>query len=66
MNGTPMFLRICFVLIAFGFISLLAMFSRPTLGDIRAVDIVHLMGTGMCFGGGIVALVAHLRGRHSQ
>jgi hypothetical protein len=64
MNGTRMFLRMFFVLIAFGLISLLGMVGRPTMANIRAVDIVHLIGTGMCFGGAIVALVARLRGRH--
>jgi dienelactone hydrolase len=33
------------------------MLARPTLANIRAVDFVHLIGTGMCFGGAIVALV---------
>ncbi len=66
MNGRRTFLRIFFVLIAFGLISLLAMVGRPTVADIRAVDIVHLIGTGMCFGGAIVALVAHLRGRQAK
>jgi hypothetical protein len=66
MNGTRMFHRMFFVLIAFGLISLLGMVGRPTMANIRAVDIVHLIGTGMCFGGAIVALVARLRGRHSQ
>jgi hypothetical protein len=55
------FLRICFVLTAFGFMSLFAMLGRPTLADIRAVDFVHLIGTGMCFGGAIVALAAFYR-----
>lgn len=66
MNRTPTFLRIFFVLIAFGLISLLAMVGRPTMADIRAVDVVHLIGTGMCFGGAIVAMVAHVRGRQSK
>ena len=66
MNGTRTFLRIFLVLIAFGLVSLLAMVSRPTMADIRAVDVVHLLGTGMCFGGAIVALAAHLRGRRPR
>jgi hypothetical protein len=64
MNGTPTFLRMSFVLIAFGLISLLAMIGRPSVADIRAVDVVHLIGTGMCFGGAIVAVVAHFRSPH--
>jgi hypothetical protein len=66
MNGTRMFLRMFFVLTAFGLMSLLGMVGRPIMAEIRAVDIVHLIGTGMCFGGAIVALVARLRGRHWQ
>ena len=66
MNKTPAFLRISFVLIAFGLISLLAMLGRPTMADVRAVDVVHPIGTGMCFGGAIVAVVAHVRGRQSK
>ena len=66
MNETRMFLRIFFVLITFGLISLLGTLDRPSMANIRAVDIVHLIGTGMCFGGAIVALVARLRGRHWQ
>ena len=31
------------------------MLARPTLANIRAVDFVHLIGTGMCLGGAIVA-----------
>jgi hypothetical protein len=54
---------IFFVLTAFGAVSLLGMLSRPTLANIRAVDVVHLIGTGMCFGGAIVALAVYLRGR---
>jgi hypothetical protein len=64
MKDKPNFLRIFFVLGAFGLVSLLAMISRPSLADIRAVDIVHLIGTGMCFGGAVVALVAHFRSPH--
>jgi hypothetical protein len=66
MNGRRPFLRMFFVLLAFGLISLLAMIDRPTMANIRAVDVVHLIGTGMCFGAAIVALVVHLRGRHAK
>jgi hypothetical protein len=48
-------LRVVFVLTAFGLLSLLSMLTRPTLANIRAVDFVHLIGTGMCFGGAIMA-----------
>jgi hypothetical protein len=66
MNEMRAFLRVFFVLITFGFIGLLATLDRPTMTDIRAVDIVHLIATGMCFGGAIVALASHLRGRQRK
>ena len=62
MSDRRAFLRVFFVLVSFGALSLLAMLTRPSLATIRAVDCVHLIGTGMCFGGAIVALVAHRRG----
>lgn len=49
--------RVAFVLAAFGLLGLCSMLARPTLATIRAVDFVHLMGTGMCLGGAIVAFV---------
>jgi len=64
MNEKRMFLRVFFMLITFGLIGLLGTLGRPSMANIRAVDIVHLIGTGMCFGGAIVALGARLRGRH--
>ncbi len=48
-------LRVVFVLTAFGLLSLVSMLARPSLATIRAVDVVHLIGTGMCFGAAIVA-----------
>jgi len=66
MNDRRTFLRIFFVLTAFGVMSLLAMLSRSALANIRGVDVVHLIGTGMCFGGAIVSFVAYFRGRRSS
>jgi hypothetical protein len=57
--------RVFYVLIAFGFLSLFTMLTRPSRATVRAVDVVHLIGTGMCFGGAIVALVGYLRGNRS-
>lgn len=37
------------------------MLTRPSLASIRAVDVVQLIGTGMCLGGAIVAFVGYLR-----
>lgn len=50
-------LRVVFVLATFGLVSLFSMLARPSLAHIRAVDFLHLIGTGMCLGGAIVALV---------
>ena len=61
MNDQRAFVRVFFVPIAFGVVSLLAMLGRPGFAAIRAVDAIHLIGTGMCFGGAIVALVAYRR-----
>lgn len=47
--------RIAFVLAAFGLLSLCSMLARPALATIRAVDFVHIIGTGMCLGGALVA-----------
>jgi hypothetical protein len=66
MNDRRMFLRIFFVLTFFGVMSFLAMLSGPALANIRGVDVVHLVGTGMCFGGAIVSFVAYFRGRRSS
>ena len=49
--------RVVFVLALFGLLSLGTMLARPTLSTIRPVDFVHLIGTGMCLGGAIVAFV---------
>ncbi len=65
MSDGRAFVRVFFVLVSFGVLSLLAMLARPSLATIRMVDLVHLIGTGMCFGGAIVALVAHRRGLSS-
>ena len=66
MTGTRTFHKIGFVLIGFGLASLFALIGRPTIAGVRMVDIVHLIGTGMCFGGAIVALVAHARGGQNR
>jgi len=47
--------RVAFVLAAFGLLSLVSMLARPSLASIRAVDIVHLIGTGMCLGAAVIA-----------
>jgi hypothetical protein len=45
----------------FGTVSLVRMLGKPTFETIRTVDAVQLIGTGMCFGAAIFALVLFLR-----
>lgn len=66
MNERRMFLRIFFVLTFFGVTSLFAMLSGSALANIRGVEVVRLIGTGMCFGGAIVSFMAYFRNRRSS
>ena len=59
MSNRGRFHRIFFLLTFFGGMNLLAMLSSPAWTNIRGVDIVRLIGTGMCFGGAIVSLVVY-------
>ena len=61
MTDRRRFGRICFILMAFGLLSLARVTDRPSFETMRAVDVVQLIGTGMCFGAGIMALVLSLR-----
>jgi len=54
------------ILTFFGIISLLAMLNSPAWANIRGVDALRLIGTGMCFGGAIVSLVAYFKGRRAS
>ena len=47
----------------FGLFFLAVAFNRPTIANMRTVDLVHLLGTGACFGVGLVALIVYFRGR---
>ena len=46
----------------FGLFFLAVGFNRPSIANMRTVDLVHLLGTGACFGVGLVALVLYFRG----
>ena len=61
-----MFPRIFLVVTFFGVMNLLHMVSSPAWANIRGVDVVRLIGTGMCFGVAIVSLVAYFRDRNSS
>lgn len=66
MSERQRLIRIFVILAFFGVSSLLSMLGRPSFATIRTVDAVHLIGTGMCFGGAIVALVLSLLGPRSS
>jgi hypothetical protein len=61
MNNRRRFPRIFFLLTFFGVMNLLAMLSSPAWTNIRGVDIVRLIGTGMCFGAAIVSFAVYFR-----
>jgi len=65
MKNPRSFLRIFFILLCFGFLGFLTMLNHPSLDNARMVDLVHLFGSGMCFGGALVALGAYLNSRRS-
>jgi len=52
-----------FVAGAFGVVSLMSMASGGRLVPLRTVDVVQLIGTGMCFGAAIAGIVAMLQKR---
>jgi hypothetical protein len=66
MNNRRRFPRIAFVLTFFGVMNLLAMLSSPDWANIRGVDIVRLIGTGMCFGAAIISFGAYFLDRRSS
>jgi hypothetical protein len=61
MNDRTRFTRVFFVLLLFGLGSFFSLLNRHSLDAMRAVDIVQLMGVGMCFGAAIFALVVSRR-----
>ena len=50
----------------FGLFALLNVASRPRFEAFRMVDVVTLIGVGMCFGAAIVSLVMLIRDRRSN
>ncbi len=61
MNNRRRFPRIFFLLTFFGVMNLLAMISNPAWSNMRGVDIVRLIGTGMCFGAAIFSFALYYR-----
>ena len=46
----------------FGLMGVARIFGNPRLAAIRPVDLVRLIGTGMCLGVALITLVTFLRG----
>ena len=46
-----------FVGLSLGLLFLAIGLNRPSIANMRTVDLVHLLGTGACIGVGLVALV---------
>ena len=55
--------KVGFVLLAFGLVALLRIPGNPRLETLHGADIVALIGTGMCLGGGLVSLLLLIRHR---
>jgi di/tricarboxylate transporter len=53
-------------LIFMGIVALSNAASKPSFDAMRAVDVVRLVGVGMCFGAAIVTLVMFFRGPRSS
>jgi hypothetical protein len=51
-----------FVPLFIGSIGLVNLMHQPRFETYRTVDVVHLLGTGACYGVALVALVLLLRG----
>jgi hypothetical protein len=66
MNNLQKFPRISVVLALFGVMSFLTALSSPSWVNIRGVDAVRLIGTGMCFGAAIISFSAYYIDRRSS
>jgi hypothetical protein len=50
--------------IGMGLLSLANGFNRPTIANMRTIDLVHLVATGAGLGAGLVALIVYFVHRH--
>jgi hypothetical protein len=48
----------------FGLFFLAIGFNRPSIANMRTVDLVHLLATGACLGVALVATILYFVGRH--
>ena len=52
-----------FVGLGLGLLSLITGLNRPSIANMRTIDLVHLLATGACLGVGLAGLVVNLVGR---
>jgi hypothetical protein len=64
-NRRPAIVAI-FVPILVGSIGLIHLMSQPRFESIRTVDVVQLLGSGLCFGIALTALFAMIRNRNGE
>ena len=48
-----------------GSVGLMHLASQPRFASIQTVDVVQLLGTGLCYGVAMAAVIAMLRGKRS-
>jgi hypothetical protein len=57
-------LVVAFVGFGLGFLFLAIGLNRPSIANMRTVDLVYLLATGACLGAGLVGLAVFLVGRY--
>ena len=57
---------VSFLLVSIGLMGLYSVTREPRFGQLRAVDVVQLVGTGLCFGVALVMLITFFIGRRSN
>jgi hypothetical protein len=66
MTRKPMPLSILAILCLSALTSLISLFGTPSFADIRTVDLVHIIATGMTFGATLVAVGLYFVSRYHR
>lgn len=64
-TAPPAPLVVAFLIFGMGIFFLTVGLNRPSIANIRTVDLVHLLVTGACLGVGLMALVLYFVGRRT-
>ena len=64
LRGSPLFGA--FIGGGFGLFNLVVGLNRPSIANIRTIDLVHLLATGACFGVALAAVVVYFRCRRQD